>query len=245
MALRPILKVADRWFAALNTTVNSSATSWVLKSSGATGLPVIDSLSEAVIHMGAEKAKVTAVATDTPSAGLDTLTVERGYGDSTGAGHTADDAVGHYLYEDVINEMADRIQMLEQFILDMKGRQNGVIRIGGDPGTGLQVTAQGSPDMTVNVSKGGVIADGHPCSLRSAATITFVAPSGDPRIDLVVIYQDGTVAAVTGTEDASPTAPSTPSGAFKLAEINHVVGETHIDDSNGGDGYITDTRTYI
>ena len=81
-------------------------------------------------------------------------------------------------------------------------------------------------------------------------TATLVAPVADPRIDIVEIKWDDAQAGPTitvkgGAEGAVPVAPTVDSGYLKLAEIYHVVGETHIDDADGGDGYITDTRTYL
>ena len=48
-----------------------------------------------------------------------------------------------------------------------------------------------------------------------------------------------------GSEAASPSAPSADSGNLELAQIYLPVGAAHIDDTNGGDGYITDTRSFI
>lgn len=244
MALRPVFKVSDRWFAQLNATVDSSTTSWVLKSSGATGLPTLDSLNETILHCGSEKVRVSAVAVDTPSAGLDTLTVERGYGGSSAAGHAADTYVGHFYYREYHNDIVDRLQQLERFLYSRLGKQNGVIRDGATPG--LQVKAEGTPSMTVDITAGAAIAAAHPVSLRADTTLTFPAPTTNPRIDIVTIDVYGNIEAVTGTEDAAPSAPATPSDAYKLAEIYHRVGEASIKDTDdASNGYITDSRTYI
>lgn len=231
MAQRAIHKVSDNWFAQLNAGVDASTVSWVLKSSGATGLPAVSALVDTIVHCGTEKALITAVAEDTPSAGLDTLTVTRGYGGTTAATHSADDYVGQFYYEDYHNDNTDRLAVLE-FALAARG--NGVDQNGG----ALAVTAEGTPSMAVNIGVGWAVVSGQVVALRAATTLTFVAPVTDPRIDLIVINQLGVVSAVAGTENASPSAPSVPSDSLEIAKIHHVTTETHIDNTDGGDGYI-------
>lgn len=237
MALRDIYRISDRWFAQLNAGVDGTTTSWVLKSSGATGLNV-----PCVIHCEQEKVLVTAVAVDTPSAGLDTLTVTRGYGGTSGAAHDADTAMALYLYEDVYNDAALRVQRLEMF-LAQRVNGNGVIRTTSN--AGLKPAAQGTPDMTISVAAGAAVVVGHPTALITAATLTFSAPTGNPRIDTVQIDQEGNIEVKTGSENASPSAPSVDADAFKLCEVYHRVGETSIKDADdASNGYITDARTY-
>jgi hypothetical protein len=81
------------------------------------------------------------------------------------------------------------------------------------------------------------------------STPTFTAPSSHPRIDLVTADSSGTIALVTGTENASPTAPSYPANKIVLAEIMHVVGETalyDVDNQQTGQGYVlNDVRTFL
>lgn len=239
MAQLALLQVADRWFAQLNASVNNSTTSWVLKSSGATGLP-----TRTIIHCDSEKVLVTGIATDTPSAGLDTLTVQRGYGGTSAASHDADAFIAHYYYEDFYNELAERLARLEYFEYSRLGKQQGVIRDGATPG--LRVKAQGTPALTVDVTAGSACIAGQVTALRADTTLTFAAPSGNPRIDSVQIDQSGNIEVKTGTENASPTAPSVDADAFKLAEVYCRVGMTSVKDSDDStNGYITDSRTYI
>lgn len=242
MALRDIHRVADRWFAQLNASVNNSTTSWVLKSSGATGLPTLP----CIVHCGSEKVEVTAVTVDTPSAGLDTLTVVRGYGDSSANSHDADAFVALYLYEDVFNDVIERLQRLERWAAARCGDDNGVIQVD-DPSTALAVTAQGTPDMTVDVAAGAAVVAGQPTALLAAyTTAAFTAPTTNPRIDVVQIDQLGNIEIKTGSENASPSAPSVDADALKLAEIYHRVGETSIKDTDDStNGYITDARVHI
>jgi hypothetical protein len=243
MAQRPIAKVSDRWFAQLNATVTSGATTWVLKSSGATGLPDISAIQQTILHCGSEKVLVTAVAVDTPSAGLDTLTVTRGYGGTTAAAHSADAAVGMYFYEDYYNDVAERIAQLERFIYGVIGASDGVVQDGG-----LQVVATGTPGMTVQVTPGAAVVDGHPVALRATyTTAAFTAPTGgNKRIDCIRIDQNGLISVVTGTPSGSPSAPAVGTGYLKRAEIYLRTGSTSIKDTDDTtNGYITITDNYL
>jgi hypothetical protein len=73
------------------------------------------------------------------------------------------------------------------------------------------------------------------------STPTVTAPSSHPRIDLVTADSSGTIALVTGTENASPVAPSYPANKLVLAEVFNVVGETALydnDNQQSGQGYV-------
>ena len=241
MSQRAIHVVADNWFAQLNTTVNNSITSWVLKSSGATGLPTPSALERTILHCGAEKVLVTAVTVDTPSAGLDTLTVTRGYGGSTASTHAADDYVGHFYYREHHNDLARRLAMLEYFLYSRVGAANGVIQDGG-----LQVAAAGTPSMTIHISAGSAMVAGQPAALRAATTLVFVAPVGNPRIDIVQIDQEGNIEAKTGTPAGSPVAPTVDADAEKLAEVYITTAATSIKNTNDAtNGYITQAQVYL
>ena len=78
---------------------------------------------------------------------------------------------------------------------------------------------------------------------------TITAPVSNPRIDLLTIDNTGTLAIVTGTENASPVVPTYPGGTMVLAEIYNVVGETSILDlayQTSGQGYIqNDVRPFL
>jgi hypothetical protein len=81
------------------------------------------------------------------------------------------------------------------------------------------------------------------------STPTFTAPVSHPRIDLVTADSSGTIALVTGTEGASPSAPAYPANKLVLAEIFHVVGETalyDVDNQQSGQGYVyNDVRPFF
>ena len=236
MAQKPQLTIANRWFAQLNAGVTSGATSWILKSSGATGIT-----APCFIHANGEIVKVTAIAADTPSSGLDTLTVTRAQDGTTATTHSANDYVGLFFYRAAFAELMGRIATLEQLLNSVVGNTTGIQR---PPTDALAVTAESSPSMTVEIAPGAGVSSGQPIALASMATLTFVAPSTNPRIDIIEIDQDGTVSAVTGTEAASPSAPSVTTDSIKLAEVYHRTAETSIKDTNDStNGYITDSRS--
>jgi hypothetical protein len=80
------------------------------------------------------------------------------------------------------------------------------------------------------------------------STPTFTAPSTNPRIDLVTADSSGTIALVTGTENASPVAPAYPANKLVLAEISHLVGEVALYDNDNqqtGQGFVlNDVRPF-
>jgi hypothetical protein len=239
MAPIALKKVSDNWWATGNAAITDSAVSLVLSSSGAAGLTV-----PCVIHDGAEKILVTAIAEDTPSAGLDTLTIERGFGSTTAIAHLINATYQQWYYKEIPNTVSTQMESIKMILAVMLGRSNGIPRSSGS--LELKVTAQGTPDMTVNVDTGAALIDEEVAGIIADATVTFTAPVTNPRIDVIEINQDGTVSAVTGTEAASPSAPSVSSGAIKLAEVTHTTAETSIKDTDDAtNGYITDSRVFI
>lgn len=125
-------------------------------------------------------------------------------------------------------------------------------------GTGMAVTANGTPNMTVNVGAGTVFIAGtegtkqgtYFCQNDAVKNLTITA--SDPtlsRIDLVVAkvqdaaYSGATNAwslvVVTGTAAGSPVAPATPANAVILAQIAVGGGVTSI-----SSGLISDKRPY-
>ncbi len=154
MALIEPYALSDRWFATINTSMNASVTSMVLASSGATGLA-----APTIIHAESEKMKVSLIAVDTPSAGLDTLTVERGYGGTTPATHASGIVVAHYFYEDFFNEIGAQFKRIGYWLVARTGLTDGVIRNGV---TALQVKAEGTPSMTVDILAGAAVVWANP-----------------------------------------------------------------------------------
>jgi hypothetical protein len=74
-----------------------------------------------------------------------------------------------------------------------------------------------------------------------ASTPTVTAPVSNPRIDVLTADNSGTLAWTTGTENASPVAPTYPVGKVPICELYNVVGETALYDNENqqsGEGYI-------
>ena len=70
---------------------------------------------------------------------------------------------------------------------------------------------QATPDMTVRVDAGFVLTATGITEKVAASTGTIIAPSGNPRIDRVVIdIGDGSISVITGIEGVSPTPPDIP-----------------------------------
>lgn len=111
----------------------------------------------------------------------------------------------------------------------------------------MQVTAQSTPDMTVNVAAGYANLDGKPARWDSANTMTLATASGVyNRIDTIVLRRDDTtrtisIEVVTGTAALNPypTPPTRNADTYELvlAQIFVGVGATSITQAN-----ITDTR---
>lgn len=74
--------------------------------------------------------------------------------------------------------------------------------------------------LTVTVGAGVVhLADGTRKEIASTNITLDSADTTNPRIDLVYITSTGTVANVTGTAAASPSAPSVPTGGISVAQV--------------------------
>ncbi len=100
--------------------------------------------------------------------------------------------------------------------------------------SGLTVSAQTSPNMTVNVSSGIVHM---PSGIRlapsgnSALAIT-AADATNPRVDIIYVKNDSTIGYLAGIPAVTPTAPDIPTGAFLLYQINVPAGATSITNDN-------------
>lgn len=112
----------------------------------------------------------------------------------------------------------------------------------------LKVTAQASPNLTVKIAKGAFYLAGVLGGITSdTASLTgFVAPSTNPRKDIVQISTAGVITRKAGTENASPTAPTADANNLKLAEVYCRVGMTSIKDADDAtNGYITNTAEHL
>jgi len=104
--------------------------------------------------------------------------------------------------------------------------------------TDLAVTANGTPNMSVNVAAGAAFVPGTEATFQgnyffqNDAVVNLVVAASDPtnpRIDLVVARvrdadysgatNDASVAVITGTPAASPVVPATPADSILLAQV--------------------------
>ena len=118
--------------------------------------------------------------------------------------------------------------------------------IGGD--AWLKVTAQSSPDLTVQVSKGACFIAGVLAGDTDGVAILsgFAAPATNPRIDIVQISNAGVVSRKAGAEAGSPSAPSVDANNLKLCEVYNRVGQTSVKNTDdASNAYITDARTHL
>ncbi len=111
----------------------------------------------------------------------------------------------------------------------------------------LNVVEAGSPDMTVRVKSGWAIFESGFAGLKAESALpsqgVFIAPSSNPRIDLIALSITGELVVVEGDEAAAPDAPSAPSGAIGMARIYHRPGSTKIlNNDNLVDSYLIDAR---
>ena len=114
-------------------------------------------------------------------------------------------------------------------------------------GTGMKVSAQSTPNMSVSVASGYANINGKIGAWPSTNTMTIAtAPGTYPRIDTVVLRRDNTnrkisLEVVTGTASLSPsaTAPTRNADTYELviAQVYVGAGVTSINAGN-----ITDTR---
>lgn len=79
---------------------------------------------------------------------------------------------------------------------------------------------QATPDMTVKLEAGHFFTGITLTEKATQNTGTITAPSGNPRIDRVVISEvTGVVAVITGAENASPVAPAITAGKIPICQI--------------------------
>ena len=126
------------------------------------------------------------------------------------------------------------------------GGGNGVIRKASTDD--LRVTASTTPDLSVHVKPGYAFISRFPYKLAAeAATTDVVPPVTHPRIDLVQArLTTWDVSIVTGTESASPSAPSAQSDCIALAQLYLRPGMTSIKNTDDAtNGYIVDVRSFV
>lgn len=103
--------------------------------------------------------------------------------------------------------------------------------------SGCAVTAQGSPDMTVAVAAGSVVAAGVVRAVAGANGTITTADATNPRFDLVVINAAGAIAVRAGAPAAAPKPPARTAGDVVLAVVYVPAADTTI-----ASNQITDLR---
>jgi len=107
--------------------------------------------------------------------------------------------------------------------------------------SGCDVTAQGSPDMTVAIAAGVVrIASGALVTVTSGNGTITAADGTNPRIDLVSASDTGTKTVTAGSAAANPKPPALPSGHVGLAMVYVPANDTTI-----AANQITDKRVIL
>ncbi len=207
MTLQTLRHAADNWFATLNAALDNSQTTLVLSSSGATGAPE----TPFYLNVLAEIMECTNVAADTPSGGLDTLTVVRGVLGSSATTHQTTETVEQCYYAAYVEEPRQRLMALEALVGEMLGRRTGVQRTGSDDN--LLVVGRSQPNLIVDIGRGAGVVNGNPVAIHAATTLLLIAPTGPQWYALVEIDEDSTISAkydvstpVTVDADATPLA---------------------------------------
>jgi hypothetical protein len=99
--------------------------------------------------------------------------------------------------------------------------------------SGLEVTAQDVPDMSVNVPEGIIyMQDGERFEVEAATMTVVEADEENPRIDIIYINETGVVSYMPGIAETPPEAPETPLGGQLLAEIEVAANATAIEAEN-------------
>lgn len=110
--------------------------------------------------------------------------------------------------------------------IDFNILQNGIA--GNGVISGLAVTAQGTPDMSVAVSAGTVIIDGTVTAVSAGTVSITTANSTNARFDLIRVNSGGTLSALAGTASSNPVFPSPASTDVVLASVYIPAGDTAI-----------------
>jgi len=113
----------------------------------------------------------------------------------------------------------------------------------------LYAQAQGTPDMTLQVSAGVVKFLSAVCKYAGGNSPTFTAPAivNQKRIDLLCIDSAGTLSVVQGTATTgTPSAPTYPTNKFVICEVYLRNASTSIKSSDDGtNGYISKDVRYF
>jgi len=149
-----------------------------------------------------------------------------------------------------LNSWDDRIESaleLVHYLVNLAwGGGDGILR--GATSGDLGAAAKAPPALHVEVGAGYAFISKYPYRLTSAMdTPAVTPPTTHPRIDLVQArLTTWDISVKTGTESASPTAPSPDADCLALAQLYLRPGMTCIKDSDDStNGYIIDVRAYL
>lgn len=107
--------------------------------------------------------------------------------------------------------------------------------------SGCAVTAQATPDMTVAVASGRVVAGALPGVAVTAGNLTIAAADAtNPRFDLISVNSSGVKAVIAGTASTNPVFPLIPASTVILAAIYIPAGDTAINANQ-----IRDKRVFV
>jgi len=114
--------------------------------------------------------------------------------------------------EDVVTGLLSSISLLRTETMESSGY--GIV-------SGLAVSAQSTPNMTVQISSGVIhMPDGTryaPATVSSKAI--NAANASNPRKDIIYVNSAGVITYLAGTAASSPVAPTLPAGGLQLAEL--------------------------
>lgn len=175
--------------------------------------------------------------------GADSATVVRGANGTTATTHISGTIGRVEIVAKQIIEIQTDSTNVWAILHQTLGGADGVLR-NAQVVTFLNVQANGVPDMEFDMLAGMAFVGAKGVNLTAVTeSATLVAPSANPRIDVVEIDEFGVMYILTGTESGSPSAPSVTANRLGLAEIYHRVGSVHIDDvDDSSNSYITDKR---
>ena len=236
MATLELYNAENNWSAILDQSITAGDLSLVLRASGATGAPDVpfkfDQDNEIMI--------CTLVQVDTPSAGLDTLTITRAADDTSASAHNAGGIVAQNVYASFFNGLTVPMSAVKILLYDMLGAQQGIQRTNRSafPGNDFQVLEQAVPDMTVRVMRGsGLVSAEIIGTTVTQNSVTIVAPSGATRLDIIQIDQLSAISVKSGAEGGG--APSVDTDNMLLGTLTVETGTTTLTNATE----IADSRT--
>ena len=144
------------------------------------------------------------------------------------------------------DRMEAALELIHFFMAQAWGGGDGVVR--GAATDDLKVAANSPATMGVLVEPGYGFISQTPLKLAAQTTTADVtAPVSDPRIDLVQVGLDTwTISVKTGTEAASPVAPTADADSIPLAQLYLRTTATSIKDTDDStNGYIINARQFL